>query len=257
MCGPSKVGKPERIWTPQRSTTDNNLNKPTMALVSYSDSEHSDSEPESIPAPQPKAQKSTPAPAPPSASSAGAKLPSIVDRSNPRKIRVSLPEIKPETSTDQDGEGGPARKKPRIGGGAGGGGLFSGFNSFLPAPKRNTAAAEKEKKTAAPARKVFSLKTGATPGFDREADAEMRRDQALGLGAGGGDNEDDETIPKAGSLGTEDFGETQNAAGDKGEQGGKEKPVEVKLKGNHMMFKPLSVGRTQQKKKKIDRKSVV
>ncbi|KAK1139507.1 hypothetical protein N8T08_000712 [Aspergillus melleus] len=227
-----------------------------MALVSYSDSENSDSEPETPVVPQPKTQKPAPAQQPqqqPSASSSttGANFPSIVDRSNPRKIRVALPEIKPEKPTDADaGDDGPARKKPRIGGG-GGGGLFSGFNSFLPAPKKNTATAaaekEKNKKTAAPVRKVFSLKTGATPGFDREADAEMRRDQALGLGTG--DYDDDETIPKAGSLGTEGAGESPNTAEDNGEGGVKEKPVEVKLKGNPMMFKPLSVGRTQQKKK--------
>ncbi|KAI9042870.1 PRCC domain-containing protein [Aspergillus affinis] len=230
-----------------------------MALVSYSDSENSDSEPGTPVVPQPKTQK--PAPAQQQLSSApstGAKPPSIVDRSNPRKIRVALPEIKPEKPTDADaGDDGPARKRPRIGGGASGGGLFSGFNSFLPAPKKNTATAaaekEKNKKTAAPARKVFSLKTGAAPGFDREADAEMRRDQALGLGTG--DFDDDETIPKAGSLGTEEAGESQNTAGDNGEEGVKEKPVEVKLKGNPMMFKPLSVGRTQQKKKKAPPKT--
>lgn len=222
-----------------------------MALVSYSDSENSDSEPETTLVSQPKTQKQAPAPAPaqpPSAPSAGGAFPSIVDRSNPRKIRVALPEIKPEKPTDQDGDDGPARKKPRIGAGAGGG-LFAGFNSFLPAPKR-AAAAEKDKKpNAAAARKVFSLKTGAAPGFDREADAEMRRDQALGLGGGGDD--DDETIPKAGSLGMEGSGETKNNAESNAEEGAEEKPVEVKLKGNPMMFKPLSVGRTQQKKKKL------
>ncbi|KAH8424716.1 PRCC domain-containing protein [Aspergillus melleus] len=229
-----------------------------MALVSYSDSENSDSEPETPVVPQPKTQKAAPAQQQPSsASTTGANFPSIVDRSNPRKIRVALPEIKPEKPTEEDaGDDGPARKKPRIGGG-GGGGLFSDFNSFLPAPKKNTATAaaekEKNKKTAAPARKVFSLKTGATPGFDREADAEMRRDQALGLGTG--DYDDDETIPKAGSLGTEEAGESPNTAEDNGEEGVKEKPVEVKLKGNPMMFKPLSVGRTQQKKKKAPPKT--
>ncbi|PLB47861.1 hypothetical protein P170DRAFT_360697, partial [Aspergillus steynii IBT 23096] len=219
--------------------------KPTMALVSYSDSENSDSEPETTPVSQPKTQKPTPAPAAPSAG--GASFPSIVDRSNPRKIRVALPEIKSEKPNDQDGDDGPARKKPRIGGG---GGLFSGFNSFLPAPKRNPAAEKEKNAKAASVRKVFSLKTGAAPGFDREADAEMRRDQAFDLVTGGGGENDDETIPKAGSLKTEEFGETQTNTEYKGEEGVKEKPVEVKLKGNPMMFKPLSVGRTQQKKKK-------
>ncbi|PYH91362.1 hypothetical protein BO71DRAFT_401460 [Aspergillus ellipticus CBS 707.79] len=209
-----------------------------MALVAYSDSEGSDSEPETT-VPEPKTQ--TPAPTPAAttstAPSSSANFPSIVDRSNPRKIRVALPDIKPETPDSADG---PARKKPRLGGP---GGAFSGFNALLPAPKKPAASAETKK---APARKAFSLKTGATPGFDREADAEMRNEQAFGmLGAGNnsGGGDEDETIPKAGSLrGGEPAKENELQM---------EKPEEVKLKGNPMMFKPLSVGRAQQKKRKI------
>ncbi|KAL4893066.1 mitotic checkpoint regulator, MAD2B-interacting-domain-containing protein [Aspergillus ambiguus] len=209
-----------------------------MALVAYSDSEASDSEPETPNTSQPLAPK----PAQTDAKTSK----TIVDRSNPRKIRVALPEIKPETSTDQDGEDGPARKKARIGGG----GAFSGFNSFLPAPKRNAATAEKDKKTA-PARKVFSLKTGATPGFDRAADAELRNEMAMGVDAAGPATADDDdgTIPKAGSLGTEKEHE------DDTEDVAKKPETEVKLKGNPMMFKPLSVGRTSQKKKKLPPKA--
>ncbi|KKK12374.1 hypothetical protein ARAM_006104 [Aspergillus rambellii] len=214
-----------------------------MALVSYSDSEASDSERENdSPAPT-SATASKPAP---SSSSSSANFHSIVDKSNPRKIRVALPELKPE---NPDGEDGPTRKKPRVGGG----GAFSGFNSFLPAPKRTNATADKEKKAPGSARKVFSLKTGIAPGFDREADAEMRRDMAFGAGrAGGGDDDDDddETIPKAGALRGEE--EASDAAQQNDRQGvGKKKPEEVVLKGNPMMFKPLSVGRTQPKKRKV------
>ena len=210
-----------------------------MALVSYSDSDASDSEQENVIQPQQK--KDTPTPAPPPKqppSSSGANFQSIVDRSNPRKIRVALPEIKPETTADgdQEGEDGPARKKARIGGG--GGGAFSGFNAMLPAPKRKPVAANTDKKATGPARKVFSLKTGATPGFDRGADAEMRHNQALETG------DSDEDIPKAGSLQTEDSVEA-GAAKPKEEEKG-----EPKLKGNAMMFKPLSVGRNSQQKKK-------
>lgn len=205
-----------------------------MALVAYSDSEASDSEPETTNAPQP---------APPKPATTDTKTPkTIVDRSNPRKIRVALPEIKPETSADQDGDDGPARKKPKIGGG----GAFSGFNSFLPAPKRTAATAEKNK--TAPARKVFSLKTGATPGFDRAADAEMRNEMAMSADAGASTaaTDEDETIPKAGSLRTEKESEDDIGGGAKKPEAG------VKLKGNPMMFKPLSVGRaSQQKKKKV------
>lgn len=192
-----------------------------MALVAYSDSEGSDAEPETTPAPSvTKKPESGPG--------------FRVDRSNPRKIRVALPEIKPENPTDQENEDGPARKKARIGGG----GAFSGFNALLPAPKR---VAEK-KAPAASTRKVFSLKTGATPGFDRQADAEMRHEQALdGDDSVGAGLENDETIPTAGSL--------AQATRSNGVPATKTESGEVKLQGNPMMFRPLSVARTQKKKK--------
>lgn len=209
-----------------------------MALVNYSDSEASDSEQENVTQPQQKKPVPAPAPTPannPPKQPSSANFSSIVDRSNPRKIRVALPEIKPETAHgDQEGEDGPARKKPRLGGG---GGAFSGFNAMLPAPKRKTVTADKDKKPAGSARKVFGLKTGAAPGFDRSADAEMRHNQAL--------EGDDEDIPKAGSLQAEDYAEAGGATETKPPQ----KPEgEVKLNGNAMMFKPLSVGRNQKKK---------
>lgn len=193
-----------------------------MALVAYSDSEGSDAEPDTTPAPS-TAKKPDSGPG------------FQIDRSNPRKIRVALPEIKPENPTDQETEDGPARKRARIGGG---GGAFSGFNALLPAPKRT---AEK-KAPVASTRKVFGLKTGATPGFDRQADAEMRHEQSLGdddnVGTGA---DNDETVPKAGSLG--------QATKSNGVPATKIESGEVKLQGNPMMFRPLSVARTQKKKK--------
>ncbi|CBF69734.1 hypothetical protein AN6309.2 [Aspergillus nidulans FGSC A4] len=211
-----------------------------MVLVAYSDSEASDSEQENTtPAARTSATKATPTFSnTPSASAP--KVTPIVDKSNPRKIRVALPEIRPESEEGE--EDGPARKKLRIGGG--GAGAFAGFNSLLPAPKRPNAKVETDKLAGSrPTRKVFSLKTGAAPGFDREADEEMRRDMAFeNLGMGGDDGNQDETIPKAASLrGNEDI-EARNAV--------EEKPQEVVLKGNPMMFKPLSVARAGQKKKK-------
>ncbi|KAL1883671.1 hypothetical protein Plec18167_002678 [Paecilomyces lecythidis] len=201
-----------------------------MALVSYSDSEGSDSE-SGQKVQSPKKEVSTPATSNQSKPSKPAPggFQSLVDRSNPRKLRVALPEIKPETSADGTGEedGGPARKKARTGGG----GTFSGFNSFLPAPKRSTQGAAADKKPGASTRKVFSLKTGATPGFDRSADAEMRQEQALNASAGA----DDESIPTAGSLRD---GPAEPAVP-------KEEPKKI---GNAMMFKPLSVARNAQKK---------
>ncbi|OKL62402.1 hypothetical protein UA08_03001 [Talaromyces atroroseus] len=200
-----------------------------MSLVQYSDSEGSDDE--QPPQVAPTAVKKEPSVPETKATQPDQKFSSIVDRGNPRKIRVALPEIKPETAADgkDDDEDGPARKKPRTNGG---GGLFSGFNSMLPAPKRPnprvTAGGN------ANASKVFSLKTGAGPGFDRQADAEWRQEQAVNLASTGRDND---TIPKPGSL-----------RGDQTE-GSLLKEDEYKKKGNAMMFKPLSVARNAPKKK--------
>lgn len=185
-----------------------------MALVAYSDSEASDAEQDTTPAPPVEKSKKPDA-------STGFQ----VDRGNPRKIRVALPELKPEGPTDADSDDGPARKKARLGGGSGG--AFSGFNSFLPAPKR---VAEK-KAPIASARKIFSLKTGAEPGFDRSADAEMRNNRALESDAVAADGSSEQ------STTTSDLPMKKTEAG------------EVKLQGNPMMFRPLSVARNQKKKK--------
>ena len=206
-----------------------------MALVSYSDSEASDSETENVVQPPPSDAK---APEPAStatkpSTAKGKPATSIVDRSNPRKIRVALPELKPEADEEQDG---PARKKALTA--ADGGGAFSGFNALLPAPKRDAATVAAEKAGGGSGRKVFSLKTGAEPGFSREADAEMRREMADGEGGSGFD----ETIPKAGSL------QTGSGTGTTAKSDGAAAP---KLKGNAMMFKPLSVGRNQKRKKPV------
>ncbi|KAJ5739554.1 hypothetical protein N7533_012338 [Penicillium manginii] len=186
-----------------------------MALVAYSDSEGSDVESDIKPAPSTK-----------NTESGGF----AVDRSNPRKIRVALPELKPDPSAHKDSEDGPARKKPRVGGG---GGAFSGFSSFLPAPKRT---AEK-KAPLASTRKPFSLKTGAERGFDREADTEIKYHTEPSTGAGG------EGAPTSGSLG-------QSASKSNSPAATQTPTGEVKLQGNPMMFRPLSVGRPQKKKKK-------
>jgi hypothetical protein len=201
-----------------------------MGLVQYSDSEASDDEeqPQIAPAitkPQTTASETKP-------SQPDQKFSSIVDRGNPRKIRVALPSIKPENSAEgpEDDQDGPARKKPRTTGG----GIFSGFNSILPAPKRanlpSTSGGSASKNT-----KVFSLKTGAGPGFDRQADAEWRQEQALNQVSTGG--AEDDTIPKAGSLRNET------------KEGSLLKEEDYKKKGNAIMFKPLSVARNAPKKK--------
>ena len=127
-----------------------------MTLVTYSDSEASDDE-------QQPASTRAAAPAPPKPQT----YHKVVDKSNPRKIQVNLSDNKPESAQPDEYSEQPPLKRARIGGGA-----FGGFNSLLPAPKRQTV----ERKAAgngAP-RKVFSLKTGAEPGFDREGDAELK-----------------------------------------------------------------------------------
>ena len=131
----------------------------TMALVSYSDSEGSDVEDQQVEivgrAPTPLREEFSFARKPTKSTAANA--PSLVDRGNPRKLRVALPEIKPET---EDGEEeGPARKKPKMNGD---GSLLSAFNSMLPPPKRTANT-----QPAASSGKTFSLKTGAAPGFQR------------------------------------------------------------------------------------------
>ncbi|KAI6829539.1 hypothetical protein KC340_g8575 [Hortaea werneckii] len=106
------------------------------ALVAYSDSEGSDTEP-------------APAPAP---ASTEAPKPAFSKTKEPRKIQVSLPRLQPEQDDGGDVEQPPA-KRARTGGGLG------GFNSFLPAPKRTSAPT--------PVKKGVSLKTSSEAAFSR------------------------------------------------------------------------------------------
>ncbi|PGG99658.1 hypothetical protein GX51_06213 [Blastomyces parvus] len=219
-----------------------------MALVSYSDSEGSDSE--SAPTTQLFEKKKAAGPTTLSNSREPSKpsFQPLTDRRNPRKILVSLPDANelPKSdaqqngSDDYDGDG-PARKRPRISA-QGGGGAFSGFNSFLPAPKRNGPVKpgldKKSDGTAAP-RRVFSLRTGAEPGFDRQADAQMKWDLTNGGDSGAMGEEAKDGVADGYSNGaTEPIKEKV------------EEPA-VKPKGNAMMFKPLSVARGTTKKKKM------
>lgn len=196
-----------------------------MALVSYSDSEGSDSD-----NPQPSSAK-------PASTSAITVPPTAftVDKSNPRKIRVNLHETKVDTSAKPREDDEPAPKRQRVAGGA-----SSGFNSLLPEPKRD---AEKQKNDGAaprgPHRKIFSLKTGSERGFDREADAELRQlfaeqDTMLKDGEGTGTNGAPVNPPPR------TFDSTGTAKS-----------------GSMKMFKPLSVARKPQKKKNPSTTSTV
>lgn len=106
----------------------------TMALVNYSDSEDSGNEaPTAVPAAKPA----------PSAKSR------LINRTESKKIKVELPQIRPEPG-QQDQE--PAPKRARTAG------AFSGFNSLLPPPKKTGQNAPKP---------GVSLKTSSEAAFSR------------------------------------------------------------------------------------------
>jgi Mitotic checkpoint regulator, MAD2B-interacting len=198
-----------------------------MVLVSYSDSEGSEDE-----KPQPQAKKDT------HTSTTKPDTKFTVDKANPRKIRVNLQDIKNDFITNGDVDGEPAPKRPRIGGG------FSGFNSMLPAPKKNTQSTNgSTTASGGTARKVFSLKTGAEPGFSREADAELKQLFA------------EQSTNPVGVSGNREDGRTQAPDADRVLASPSASQLTPPKQGNAMMFKPLSVARNTQKKKKPPGKS--
>ena len=220
-----------------------------MALVDYSDSD-SDSEPKPTIKPQPAPAPTTTTKAAPAAAAANAsgKKPfqKVIDRSKPGKILVNLPQTSDEkksggveTNGDADDDQPPA-KRARIAASGRGAGAFSGFNSFLPAPKnigKRPAATSGSSnsgggKSSAP-RPGVNLKTGAAPGFGRDAD--------------GGDNGYDELGGKVG--GGADAAESRYQQQQPSIPAGQKPAEEVKLVGKPMMFKPLSVSRKPAKKK--------
>lgn len=192
-----------------------------MALVSYSDSEGSENE---TSPPPPKIVQS---PTPPKPSSQ-----QLTNKSQPRKIQVSLTESTAEPA-QQNGEiGEPPAKRTRVGAST-----FSGFNAMLPPPKRTGAAATQSSSNKGPPRKIFSLKTGPEPGFDRSADTELTqlfRDEEHGTHSASSEGETTR-LPRPQSSST-----TATATATAAE------PPKI---GNAMMFKPLSVARNPQKKK--------
>ena len=196
-----------------------------MALVDYSGSEDSDQE----------AQTKLPEAAKGKGNTTKPSFQKVVDRSNPHKIRVNLPETaKPEETDDLE----RPSKRAKVGSGG-----FSGFNSLLPAPKRT--AAPNGTPTTNGIRKSglgvgVSLKTGAAPGFSRDPvdTASTGNEDGAERGQGGDMNS---------TRQAEDIQQTEPA------MDGNSlplKPVEpFKLQGNKTMFKPLSVARKPQKKK--------
>lgn len=199
-----------------------------MALVGYSDSEGSDSEPQ-VSSFSKTTQK---------ASSASANKPSfqkVVDPSNPRKIQVHLPGIDSTPAAAQDSTGDiepPPTKRPKTGG------AFSDFNSFLPAPKNtvksvsatplptdgNSGRMSRARGSGLGA--GINLRTGAVPAFSRNQNAEDLYTKA---------GEDSSLMTHA---------QTTQAVSIPPEP-------EVKLVGKPNMFKPLSVARKPTQKKAV------
>jgi hypothetical protein len=181
-----------------------------MGLVDYSDSESSDNEQVS------ETKKPT-----------KGSFQKVVDRSNPGKIKVTLP-----TTTAPTNDEPPAKRAKTSGG------TFGGFNSFLPAPKKTGTAAPKTLGGGATGNgrggglgSGVSLKTGAAPAFSRNPEPVYD----------GGDNYDGREGSKGGesSMGLP----PPNSAA-------QIPAADVKLVGKPLMFKPLSVARKPQKKKK-------
>ncbi len=190
-----------------------------MGLVDYSDSDTSDVETKPVTKPVAKLAAASTKPA----------FQKVVDRSNPGKVRVSLPQaaLKDEIKSDD-----PQTKRAKTGGSA-----FSGFNSFLPPPKRagQTSATLGGGNVAKKGLGAgVSLKTGAAPGFSREPEPEREIDEEQ--------VDEPEAIKGGSGLSLPLHKTTQSSY---------QKPVEeVKLVGKPLMFRPLSVSRKTVKKKK-------
>lgn len=179
-----------------------------MGLVDYSDSDVSEVE---------EAPKAT-------APALKATFQKVVDRSNPGKIKVSLPQAALNNDVDE-----PPAKRVKTGGGG-----LSGFNSFLPAPKNTGQNGNATKQRIGAG---VSLKTGTAPGFSRDSESDTRAiDDSYA--------QDQDQEPSNGGFGS-------SLPLPKAAQDGHQIPAdEVKLVGKPLMFKPLSVSRKPTKKKK-------
>jgi hypothetical protein len=188
-----------------------------MGLVDYSDSDTSDTEE------KPAAKPAT--------TSSKQVFQKVVDRSNPGKIRVSLPRatLKDETTSDE-----PPTKRAKTGGG-----VFSGFNSFLPPPKRagqsNATLGGGNAAKKGGLGVGVSLKTGSAPGFSREPEPEREYVGEIESSPANTNGGSGLSLPPPRALQVE----------------GQKPAEEVELVGKPLMFKPLSVSRKPAKKKKV------
>ncbi|KAL8766019.1 MAG: hypothetical protein Q9194_006395 [Teloschistes cf. exilis] len=206
-----------------------------MGLVNYSESEGSDAEEEQAPRKESK----------PTASSNKPAFQRVVDRSNPHKIRVNLPAAAQDIPDEEGGVDEPPAKKVKTSGAA-----FSGFNSFLPAPKR--AAPSSGASSALGSRKGglgsgVSLKTGAAPAFSRESPSIPDQAWEQEQGTVNGDGSMEGNVE---AVDSHNIGKNETQASQKSNE-------EPKKQGNPMMFKPLSVARKPEKKKPATNKNTV
>lgn len=189
-----------------------------MGLVDYSDSESSDVE--APPFPKQATNSSKPA------------FRKVVDGSG--KIKVSLPQASSNADNKSDE---PPAKRTKIGGGG-----FSGFNSFLPAPKTTAQPTKASLGGGSGAKGLgvgVNLKTGAAPGFSREPEPEREYVEESY------EEEDEQASTTNGGSGL-------SLPPPKSASTGQQTPAEeVKLVGKPLMFKPLSVSRKPAKKKRI------
>lgn len=198
-----------------------------MALVGYSESDSSDTEshPKSHPQSRDNANFRKPA------------FQKVVDRSNPHRILVNFPEQSKPTDAIEEEAGEPLAKKVKLQSSS-----FSGFNSILPAPKKSSAIGRGNsgsdiKKSGL--RTGVSLITGATPGFNRGAPVVEqidRYDEAAKEEA----THPEKNVPSSTHPPPLSSAESIDDA-----------KSEPNLKGNSMVFKPLSVTRKTKKKSSI------
>ena len=200
-----------------------------MPLVDYADSDESEEEEKPNAG---KAQKEH-------TTSSKPTFQKVVDRSNPHKVRVSLPDFSKKVAENDDNKPEPPAKRVKLGSEG-----FSGFNSILPAPKRAAAIYGGSVNGSIKGRvgSGVNLKTGATPGFSREVEPNI-----------------DAPSGEVANSGIEDFG-AGNTVDEEKDQGTSLVAVkealdrqdqEPKKQGNPAMFKPLSVARNTQKKRKV------
>ncbi len=195
-----------------------------MALVDYSGSESSDGEEKNVTKSAPRFRATANKPA----------FQKVVDRSDPHKIRVSLPEASKPFTNSNDPERSSKRAKISSGG-------TSGFNALLPAPKR--AGAPNGGVSLGGSRKGglgsgVNLRTGAAPGFSREPEPHTS-------------SVEESHIPgDEGMTGVEAQKDSGKGSTDVVPTPLDEDPFDgTESKGKSTMFKPLSVARKPQKKK--------